>query len=98
MHPRAAGAAVVAATMRFPAVVLGLPRLAALTDQIFLSLFGLLALVSGCFVMDVMLFVLIDLGKPLNGVLVDQCVVLIYRFLPVCLLTVMQAIRPLPGH
>ena len=73
-------------------MVLGLPRLAALTDKIFLSLLGLLALVSGRLFMDVMLFVLINLGEPLNGVLVDQGVVLIDSFLPFCLSTVVQAI------
>lgn len=76
----------------------GLPRLPALTDQIFLSLFGLLALVSGRLVMDVMLFVVKEFGKPLNGVLVDQGVVLIDRLLPFGLSLVTHVICSLPCH
>ena len=68
--------------VRFPSVMVVSPRFAAHVHKVLLVLFCLFALVPGCFLVDVVHVVLIDLADSAHCMLVDQFVVLIKCFLP----------------
>lgn len=91
-HPGPTGTAVISTAVKFPAVLVGLPGLAALVDKILLVLFGLLAMVSWCLVMYVVRLVFVDLSEPLSGMLVDQCMILVNCVLPFSLPLVMEVV------
>ena len=57
--------------------MVGTPGFIALLRKISLALFGLLALVPRCFLVDVVRIVIIDFGKSLDCVLIAQFMILI---------------------
>ena len=77
--------------------MVGAPGFIALLRKISLVLFGLLALVPRCFLVDVVHRVIIDFCKPLHCMLVDQLVIIIQGVLPIRLLLVVQSFGPLPS-
>ena len=97
VHACTAGCAGETAPLWGPPVVIVLPGLRALLDEIFLPLFGLLAWLPVCFGVQVVLLILEDLLQPLCCLKVDGFMVLVKCFLPAGLSAVMESIRPLPG-
>ena len=77
--------------------MVGTPGFIALLRKISLALFGLLALVPRCFLVDVVHRVIIDFGQPLHCALVDHLAIIIQGVLPICLPLVVQGFCPLPS-
>ena len=73
-----------------------LPGFGAEVDEILFPLLGVLARLSVWFVVQVMLFVLEDLLKPLCSLEVDGFMVLVQGLLPSGLSSVMERICPAP--
>ena len=96
MHACSAGDAGETAPLWGPPVVFVLPGLRALQDEVFLSLFCVLAWLPFSFVVQVVLFVLEDLLKPLCSLEVDGFMVLVQGLLPSGLSSVMERICPAP--
>ena len=75
MHSGTARSALVPASMWFPSVMVFCPAFATLFHQLTLVLFGVLPLMSGCFLVNKVLGVVVDLGQPLDSMGVNQLVV-----------------------
>ena len=97
VHACSAGGAGETAPLWGPPVVIVLPGLRALLDEVFLPLFCLLAWLPISFGVQVVLFILEDLFKPLCSLEVDGFMVLVQGLLPSGLSPVMERICPLPG-
>ena len=97
MHPGSTGGAGISTSLWGPVMVGLLPGFGAELDEILFPLLGVLARLSVWFVVQVMLFVLEDLLKPLNRLFVNGFVVLVECGLPGCLLSIMQCICPFPS-
>ena len=72
------------------------PFMGTLPHQVPLVVLGAFALMFGGFLVDVMLWVLIDLGQPLDRMAVDLAVVCIQDFLPFILLGILELFGALP--
>ena len=96
MHPGATGNTLVSASVGLPSVVCVIPGFGALLHQVSLVLLRLLALVSRGLVMDVVLWVFVDLGQPLHCMLVHQLVIVVEDLLPLLKFVVLKLLGPLP--
>lgn len=97
MHSRATRCALVSTSMWLSSVMVLGPGFGALLHQVTLVLFGVFALVSGSFFVDVVQRVFIDFGQSLDCMFVDQLMVIIQGGLPVSLLVIVQYSCPFPG-
>ena len=97
MHARATCGARIPTSLWSPSVMRLLPGLGAKLDEILFSLFGVLAWLSVCLVVQVVLFVLVNLLESLSCLEVYGFVVLVQCSLPGCLSSVVESISPFPG-
>ena len=72
------------------------PFVGTLPHQVPLVVLGVFALMLGGFLVNVMLWVLKDLGQPLDRMAVDLPVVCIQDFLPLILLGILELLGALP--
>ena len=96
MHPCPASCAFVAAPVGCPSVKWALPGLGTLLYEVLFPLLSVLALLSGRFVVNEVLFVIKDLLKSLDSMGVDVPVVLV-QGLPFCESSIMEGISSFPG-
>ena len=68
----------------------------ALADELLFVLLGVLGLVPIAFLMDVVVLCAVDQCKAVYGMLVDELVILIKDFLPVCAPAVVKGFGPFP--
>ena len=77
MHSCATRGALVPASVRLPPVMVFSPGFRTLLHQVTLVLFGLLTLMPWSLLVDVVQRVIVDLGQPLDCMLVDQLAIII---------------------
>ena len=98
VHAQATVAALVSASLvLLPVVALFIPGLATSVDEFLFVLFRLLALVLGSLLVHIVLAVSKDLAEALDGMLIDQLVIVIQGFLPFLLFAVVQGLGTFPG-
>ena len=76
MHSKATGSTLVATPVGHPSVMRSLPWLFALSNELLLVLFCVLGLVPIAFLMDIVILVVDDLCQAVDGMLVDELVIL----------------------
>ena len=96
MHSGSTRCALIPASVWLPSVMVFCPAVGTLLHQVPLEVFGVFALMFGSFLVDVMLWVFIDLGQPLDRVAVDLFVVGVQDVLPFVLLRILELLGPLP--
>ena len=97
MHPGAAGHALKTTAMWLPAVMRFDPWLGAPVDQVSFEVFGHFSLVPGCFLVNVVFRVVVDLAQPLDGMGVDQMMICVKSGLPFCLSVILKGAGSFPG-
>ena len=96
VHSGATGRTLIAASMGFPPVVVVSPAFGTLLHQVTLVLLGVFPLVSGCFLMNEVLWIFIDFGQTLHSMGVDQFMVRVQDLLPFLLLVVLELLASFP--
>ena len=92
VHAGVASVALVAAPMRFPLMFVGLPWELALVDEPFLVLLGVMPCSADWLLMDVVLWIFVDLLQSCGSLFVDPQVILIQSLLPVFGLLIVEAL------
>ena len=97
VHSGLAGVALVPTVMGFPLVLPKLPWLFALVDEGLLTLLGLVRNSPPRFGVQVVVFVLVDLGQSLCCMLVNFIVIVVQNGLPSFFVRIVDLCCPFPG-
>ena len=96
VYSDAAHSTLVATSMGRPSVVWSCPGLGALCNELLFVLLGLFALMPVGLLVDVVLFIAIDLGQAGYCMGVDELVVFIKHPLPLCVFVVLEFLGSFP--